>query len=517
MFFQEIPFGGMRKRPCSPKSFIAFISPNKPSFFCFPCVFTNTKSPPPPRSLGSCSPSLDRSFLPHLRVYLCKTQNELLKSPHGQIRLFLHFWIFVAKVTGFPFLSCLPFSPKEPVRLRMSESSEATFGGRRAVPPTPPMQPRMTPPPWSCRVWCPGASTHKVRAPPGPQGAGAAPSLSTELPPKPAPCQPLVLKKGLPNPLLSGENTKGQDSYPSSAASSLCNLKSFPGGSMLMNLPVSAREEGSIPGLGRSPGEGNGNPLQYSFLENPMDRGAWRATVHGIAKEPDTTEWLNRQSGSAKGALLRSKAVSRGLLLPYCSAPRNALPLEVSASKTPWPFWLSGSRLLPTLGHASVAVCLTGERGWGLWKGAGAPGADAVTASPAATSALSGGTFSESGRLRWPPPCPACCHGTQVPAVDSASRHRHRPLRPWQGQSDSHPWAETCREHAGPQTHFCSWRGSVLVSPGSEHHLVGEVSTVTLWGVVNPHGPKETRGGKRRARTMLVMNKPSKSESSWAW
>ena len=59
---------------------------------------------------------------------------------------------------------------------------------------------------------------------------------------------------------------------------------------MLMNLPVSAREEGSIPGLGRSPGEGNGNPLQYSFLENPMDRGAWRATVHGIAKEPDTTE-----------------------------------------------------------------------------------------------------------------------------------------------------------------------------------------------------------------------------------
>ena len=39
-----------------------------------------------------------------------------------------------------------------------------------------------------------------------------------------------------------------------------------------------------IPGLGRSPGEGNGYPLQYSFLENPMDRGAWQATVHGVAK-----------------------------------------------------------------------------------------------------------------------------------------------------------------------------------------------------------------------------------------
>ena len=45
----------------------------------------------------------------------------------------------------------------------------------------------------------------------------------------------------------------------------------------------------SIPGLGRSPGEGNGNPLQYSCLGNPRDRGVWRATVHRIAKELDTT------------------------------------------------------------------------------------------------------------------------------------------------------------------------------------------------------------------------------------
>ena len=45
-----------------------------------------------------------------------------------------------------------------------------------------------------------------------------------------------------------------------------------------------AGDMGLIPGLGRSPGEGSGNPLQYSCLENPMDRGAWRATAHGVAK-----------------------------------------------------------------------------------------------------------------------------------------------------------------------------------------------------------------------------------------
>ena len=53
------------------------------------------------------------------------------------------------------------------------------------------------------------------------------------------------------------------------------------------NLPANAgdlRDVGSIPGWGRFPGEGNGNPLQYSCLENPMDRGAWQATVHGVMK-----------------------------------------------------------------------------------------------------------------------------------------------------------------------------------------------------------------------------------------
>ena len=53
---------------------------------------------------------------------------------------------------------------------------------------------------------------------------------------------------------------------------------------MVNNLPANAEDVGSIPGSGRYPGEGNGNPLQYSWPENPMDRGAWRYTLHGAAK-----------------------------------------------------------------------------------------------------------------------------------------------------------------------------------------------------------------------------------------
>ena len=58
----------------------------------------------------------------------------------------------------------------------------------------------------------------------------------------------------------------------------------FPGGSEVKASVYNAGDLGSIPGLGRSPGEGNGNPLQYSCLENPLDGGAWWATVHGVAK-----------------------------------------------------------------------------------------------------------------------------------------------------------------------------------------------------------------------------------------
>ena len=63
-----------------------------------------------------------------------------------------------------------------------------------------------------------------------------------------------------------------------------CMSSNFPGGSVVKNLPANAgdaRDIGSTPGSGRSPGVGNGNPCQYSCLENPTDRGAWWATVRG--------------------------------------------------------------------------------------------------------------------------------------------------------------------------------------------------------------------------------------------
>ena len=87
---------------------------------------------------------------------------------------------------------------------------------------------------------------------------------------------------------------------------------SFKGASLVAqtvrNLPANAGDSDSISGSGKSPGKGNGNPLRYSCLENPTNRGAWWATVHGAAKELDTTERLTnnssfkqrRQLGSSK-------------------------------------------------------------------------------------------------------------------------------------------------------------------------------------------------------------------------
>ena len=83
----------------------------------------------------------------------------------------------------------------------------------------------------------------------------------------------------------------------------------FPGGAAVKNPPANAGDagiSGSIPGSGRSPGGGNGNPLQYSCLKNPMDRGAWQATVRGVAESQTLLNEHTRKSGDfLQGPLAR--------------------------------------------------------------------------------------------------------------------------------------------------------------------------------------------------------------------
>ena len=64
----------------------------------------------------------------------------------------------------------------------------------------------------------------------------------------------------------------------------MVSISGFPGDSVVKNPPANAEDIGSTPGWGRSPEQGNGNPLQYSCLENPANRGAWQAAVHALTK-----------------------------------------------------------------------------------------------------------------------------------------------------------------------------------------------------------------------------------------
>ena len=84
---------------------------------------------------------------------------------------------------------------------------------------------------------------------------------------------------------------------------------------MVKNPPANERDLALIPGWGRSPGEGNGNPLQYSCLENPMDRRAWWATVHGVTKELDTTEQVNNMIGGWRGTLSKTPYLATSLFI----------------------------------------------------------------------------------------------------------------------------------------------------------------------------------------------------------
>ena len=88
---------------------------------------------------------------------------------------------------------------------------------------------------------------------------------------------------------------------------------------MVKNPPANAgdtRDTGLMPNLGRSPEEGNGNPLQYPYLENFMDRAAWRAKVHGLTKESDMTEQAHTLTHSCNSSNCKTKE-KKTISLPF--------------------------------------------------------------------------------------------------------------------------------------------------------------------------------------------------------
>ena len=93
-------------------------------------------------------------------------------------------------------------------------------------------------------------------------------------------------------------------------------MYNFPGGSDGKASVYNAGDLGSSPGLGRSPGEGNGNPLQYCCLENPTDRGAWYVTVYGVAKSWTLLSDFTFFHFCGKGEVsVRAKGIKRALLV----------------------------------------------------------------------------------------------------------------------------------------------------------------------------------------------------------
>ena len=108
----------------------------------------------------------------------------------------------------------------------------------------------------------------------------------------------------------------------------------FPHSSVGKESACNAGDPGSIPRSGRSPGDGNGNPIQYSCLENPMNRGAWQATVHGVARVRH--DLVTKPPPQAGHILLKRL---QKILLISCYVPQPPLPPKFSRGHTVCVYW----------------------------------------------------------------------------------------------------------------------------------------------------------------------------------
>ena len=121
------------------------------------------------------------------------------------------------------------------------------------------------------------------------------------------------------------------------------SVKGVPSGSVVRSLPADAGDAGLIPGSGRSFGGGDGNPLQYSCLQNPMDRGAWQATVHGGHEKSDATEraHVKRVERNRAGAEV---SLQHGARQSLGGSSRAGTACQSGRTLAPLPFSVPGCR-----------------------------------------------------------------------------------------------------------------------------------------------------------------------------
>ena len=127
----------------------------------------------------------------------------------------------------------------------------------------------------------------------------------------------------------------------------------FPGGSVVKNQPSNAEEVALTPGSGRSPEEGNGNPLQYSCMENPMDRGAWRTTVHGVTKnQTQLSNWALYYV-----CIYTSEPPGKHIYLHKWASWKHCWPRLFSTLPFPWTALMKCSSVPVARSH-SIDLCM---------------------------------------------------------------------------------------------------------------------------------------------------------------